>query len=330
MSIVCWLGSVPHTSGKVVNLNTCINIFPLVLYVPNDPLYDSGSGAWSWLVSNASSHAYLNSTAAPTPCTGYKRFVCAELSSAPDVRDDSIQKRLTLKPSVELLNGGKLEGSCFHASINMFSLSILIHVSQKVKNRIRHFQNFGRRNVFNNTVSLFKRGCQLSSASAKAHLSPARRCGCFLLSVRQCLISRVSGESEISQKVMRWWQIFNTPGINNTKCNHSRAERPSDWTGKQNKTKKGDSARKQSIHFMPLSVCLPPVRHDHYHEARHRGLSRPHLYQQAGIKLSNYPPRPLTWPWTLVPFARLACSQMQQAGMWKHILMTVLFQSQSL
>lgn len=29
MSIVCWLGSVPHTSGKAVNLNTCINIFPL-------------------------------------------------------------------------------------------------------------------------------------------------------------------------------------------------------------------------------------------------------------------------------------------------------------
>lgn len=87
----------------------------------------------------------------PTPCTGYKRFVRAELSSAPDVRDDSIQKRLTLKPSVELLSGGKLGG-------NMFSPIILTHVSQKVKNRIRHSQNFRRRNVFNNTVSLFKRG----------------------------------------------------------------------------------------------------------------------------------------------------------------------------
>lgn len=41
------------------------------------------------------------------------------------------------------------------------------------------------------------------------------------------------------------------------------------------------------------------------------GLSRPHLYQQAGIKLSNYPPRPSTQ----VPFASLACSQSLQAGM---------------
>lgn len=27
MSIVCWLGSIPHTSGKVVNFNTCIIFF---------------------------------------------------------------------------------------------------------------------------------------------------------------------------------------------------------------------------------------------------------------------------------------------------------------
>lgn len=70
---------------------------------------------------------------------------------------------------------------------------------------------------------------------------------------------------------------------------------------------------------MPPSVCLPPVRHDHYHEARRRGLRWPHLYQQAGIKLSNYPPRPSAWPPTLLTepatFASLACSQALQAGM---------------
>lgn len=63
-----------------------------------------------------------------------------------------------------------------------------------------------------------------------------------------------------------------------------------------------------------------------------RGLSRPHLYQQAGIKLSNYPQRPSAWPPTLlpepVPFASLASGQTLPAGMWKHILMTALFQSQ--
>lgn len=93
MSFIYWPESVPHISGKVVNFNTCI-IFFLVPFAPNDPLYDSESGAWSWVVSKASSHAYLNSTGPPS-CTGYRRFGCAELCSAPDVRDDSIQRLVT-------------------------------------------------------------------------------------------------------------------------------------------------------------------------------------------------------------------------------------------
>lgn len=106
-------------------------------------------------------HMHTSTAQLPTPhppSTGYKRFVRGELSSAPDVRDDSIQKPLTLKHSTELLNAGKHGGTCFHASVNMFSPTILIRVSQKVQNSVGHFQNFGRRNVFNSTASLFKRG----------------------------------------------------------------------------------------------------------------------------------------------------------------------------
>lgn len=111
--------------------------------------------------------------------------------------------------------------------------------------------------------------------------------------------------------------------------NATAAEENTAPIGPENKTKqKRRHSQEARYPFHAPSVCLPPVRHDHYHEARHRGLSRPHLYQQAGIKLSNYPPRPLARPWTLIPFASLACSQILQAGMWKHILMTALFQSQ--
>lgn len=127
---------------------------------------------------------------------------------------------------------------------------------------------------------------------------------------------------------MRWWQISNTPPHQQSRTQPQWRRTQLRLERKTKQNKKGDAARKRGIHFMPPSACLPPVRHDHYHEAKHRGLSRPHLYQQAGIKLSNYPPRPLAWPPTLVPFASLACSQTLQAGMWKHILMTALFQSQ--
>lgn len=159
MSIVCWLGSVPHTSGKAVNLNTCINVFPLGSLCPKWSIIwqrirsQELTGLQCLFTCIPQQHSCPTTTPRP-PCTGHRRFVRAELSSGPDVRDDSIQKGLTLKPSMELLNGGKLGAKCLHASVNMFSISILTHVREKVENRIRHFQNFGRRDFFNNGVSI--------------------------------------------------------------------------------------------------------------------------------------------------------------------------------
>lgn len=97
---------------------------------------------------------------------------------------------------------------------------------------------------------------------------------------------------------------------------------------KQNK-KEAQPGNKVSISHTPPFAChlLDMIITT---ERGRRRLSRPHLYQQAGIKLSNYPPRPpglapdsLAEP---VPFASLACCQTLQAGMCKHILMTALFQ----
>ena len=78
------------------------------------------------MVSDVSSLAYLNS-AGPPPRTGYKRFGCAKLCSAPDVRYDSIQRLVTPKHifgDPEWRRNGRkaVDGFYFHASINMFSL----------------------------------------------------------------------------------------------------------------------------------------------------------------------------------------------------------------
>lgn len=255
MSIVCWLGSVPHTSGKAVNLSPCINIFPLVLYVPNDPLYDKGSGAWSWLVSKASSHAYLNSTAAPPHTHPLHRMqeICAELSSAPDVRDDSIQKRLTLKPSVELLNGAKLEGSCFHASINMFSC-ILIHVSQKVENRIRHFQNLGRRNVFNKAVSLFKRGVYFPLHPLK----PTWVQHVDVLVFHSLGGASFRGSLGSLRLARKWWDGDKYPALSaSTTLNATTAGQSAAPIGRQNKTKQKRETGQETKYPFHAPVCLP-------------------------------------------------------------------------
>lgn len=133
---------------------------------------------------------------------------------------------------------------------------------------------------------------------------------------------------------MRWWQISNPPPYQQPRMQTTMGERTQlrlDWKTKQNKKKETRPGSGVSISCPRLFPChlLDMIITT---EQGCRGLSRPHLYQQAGIKLSNYPPRPLAWPPTLlaepVPFASLARSQSLQAGMWKHILMTALFQSQ--
>lgn len=178
--------------------------------------------------------------------------------------------------------------------------------------------------TFKNTVSLFKRGVNFLCIRLENPLE-LNALRCFLLAGASAPGSR--GSLWLGPT---WWDGDKYPTLSRinkpkTQPQWRRTRLRLDRKTKQNK--KGDAARKRDIHFMPPSVCLPPVTHDHYHGGRHWGLSRPHLYQQAGIKLSNYPPRPLAWPWTPIPFASLACSQTLQAGMWKHILMTALFQS---
>lgn len=242
MSIVCWLRSVPHTSGKAVNLNTCIDIFPLVLYVPNDPLYDSGSGAWSWLVSKASSHAYLNGTAAPhlpPSCTGYKRFVRAELSSAPDVRDDSIQK-----PSVALLNGGKWGGHCFHASIN------------KSRAGSDLFRNAGRRNVFKNTASLFERGVNFLLHPLKPTWVQRVHVVVFYSLWGSASFPGSQGSLRLARK---WWDGDKYPTLPaSTTLNATTAEQSAIPIGAENKTKqkKGRPGQETKYPFR-APACLP-------------------------------------------------------------------------
>lgn len=139
---------------------------------------------------------------------------------------------------------------------------------------------------------------------------------------------------------MRWWQISRPPPYQQpwTQPQWSATRLRLDRETKHNKKRsRGQEAgyrlpdpRLFACHLLDMIITT---------ERGCRGLSRPHLYQQAGIKLSNYPPRPLArlgpWPGpqTLLaeplPFASLACSQTLQAGMWNHMLMTALFQSQT-
>lgn len=133
---------------------------------------------------------------------------------------------------------------------------------------------------------------------------------------------------------MGWWQISNTPLYqqSQTKPQWRRVQLRLGRKTKQNKKKKETWPGSEvsiscpclfACHLLDMIITTKQGR---------RGLSWPHLYQQAGIKLSNYPPRSPARPPTLlaelVPFASLARSQTLQAGMWKHILMTALFQSQ--
>lgn len=74
-----------------------------------------------------------------------------------------------------------------------------------------------------------------------------------------------------------------------------------DLIGPESQTKqKSRLGQEAGYPFQAPLVCLPPVGHDHYHKDGAWGLSRPHLYQQAGIKLSNYPPRPHAGPNSLL------------------------------
>lgn len=133
---------------------------------------------------------------------------------------------------------------------------------------------------------------------------------------------------------MRWWQISNTP-LHQQSWTQPQWKESAAPIGLGNKTKQKKETRPGS----EVSISCPRLFACHLldmiitTEQGCRGLSRPHLHQQAGIKLSNYPPRPPAWAPSspsleLVPFASLACSQTLQAGMWTHILMTALFQSQ--
>lgn len=63
------------------------------------------------------------------------------------------RKVLTLKPSVELLNGGKLGGKI--TSINLFSTKYPHTRQAESREEDQTFSEpFGRRNVFNNSVSI--------------------------------------------------------------------------------------------------------------------------------------------------------------------------------
>lgn len=113
MSIVCWLGSIPHTSGKVVNFNTCIIFFWFFLPQMIHYMTVNQEPGFEWSPMPLHMHTSIAQPGPPPPapsCTGYKRFVCAELCSAPDVRDDSIQRLASPKHILEILNGGKMGG----------------------------------------------------------------------------------------------------------------------------------------------------------------------------------------------------------------------------
>lgn len=83
-----------------------------------------------------------------------------------------------------------------------------------------------------------------------------------------------------------------------TITNETTMEESSAPIGPENKTKQ----KKETWPGSVVSISCPCLFAYHLldmiitTEQGRRGLSWPHLYQQAGIKLSNYPPRPLAWP----------------------------------
>lgn len=153
-----------------------------------------------------------------------------------------------LKHSAELLNAGKHGGTCFHASANMFSPTILTRVSQKVQNGVGRFQNFGRRNVFNSTASLFKRGVSFPPHPLKPTWVQHVDMFVFYSLWGSASFRGTRGNLRLARK---WWdgdKYPALPGINSTKCNHSRAARGSHWTSKQNKKRRPGQETRYLFH----------------------------------------------------------------------------------
>lgn len=95
---------------------------------------------------------------------------------------------------------------------------------------------------------------------------------------------------------MRWWQISNSPPHRRSRTQPQR-RRSGPPIGPENKTKQ----KKETQSGSEVSVSCPRLFACHLldmiitTEQGRRRLSWAHLYQQAGIKLSNYPPRPPGW-----------------------------------
>lgn len=130
----------------------------------------------------------------------------------------------------------------------MFSPTILIRVSQKVQNSVGHFQNFGRRNVFNSTASLFKRGVSFPLHPLKPTWVQHVDVFVFYSLWGSASFRGTRGKLRLARK---WWdgdKYPALPGINNTKCNHSRGARGSHWTPKQNKKRRPGQETRYLFH----------------------------------------------------------------------------------
>lgn len=91
---------------------------------------------------------------------------------------------------------------------------------------------------------------------SRNHLNKTLRCVSFYPPWRPLSEPGSRGSLRLARM---WWDGDKYPGlprINNPERNHNGARRGSDWTGKQNITKKGAAARKRGIVFQ-TPVCLP-------------------------------------------------------------------------
>lgn len=168
MSIVCWLGYIPHTSGKVVNFNTCIIFFWFFLPQMIHYMTVNQEPGFEWSPMPLHMHTSIAQPAPPLLHRIQEICMCRAVLSPWCQRwlnPEACKSKTHLGDLEWRQNGRKAaEGICFHASINMFSLldkSILMHVSEKVEYTTRLFQRLPEEeknvNTFNNTVSLFKR-----------------------------------------------------------------------------------------------------------------------------------------------------------------------------